>query len=106
MWLNEGHRDAGPPWHGLLCLSIPEDEVIWHHRQAGIVSGSLASWLSFAGCCELGAGQVLLMLLFVVVGAVGSMAGRDAGCQAKWQRGSIPLQKVCSLHYWLFKGAF
>lgn len=94
-------------WHGPLpCLSVPEDEVIWLQSQAGIVSGNLAAWLSFAACCELGAVQVLLMLLFVFVEAVGSMAGRDAGCQAKWQWGSSPLQKGCSLHYWLFKGAF
>lgn len=51
-------------WHGPLpCLSVPEDEVIWLQSQAGIVSGNLASWLSFAACCELGAVQVLLMLL-------------------------------------------
>lgn len=90
-----------------LCpVCVLEAEVIWHHSQAGIVSGRLVSWLSFAACCELGAVQVLLMILLVVVGAVGSVAGRDAGCQAIWQRGSNPLQKGCSLHYWLFKGAF
>lgn len=76
-----GHRDVASLWHRPLpCLSVPEDKVIWHHSQAGTVSGNLASWLSFAACCELGAVQVLLMLLFVVVGAVGTMAGRDAGC--------------------------
>lgn len=106
-----GHRDVealwlAPPWHGSLpYLSVPEDEVIWHHSQAGVGSGNLASWLSFAACHELGAVQVLLMLLFVVVGAVGSMAGRDAGWQARRQQGSSPLQKGCNLHYLLFKGA-
>lgn len=99
-----GHRDAAPPWHAPLpCLSVPEDEEIWHRSQAGIGSGNLASWLSFAACCELGAVQVLLL---VVVGAVGGMAGRDAGCQVKWQQGSSPLQKGCSLYCWLFKGPF
>lgn len=101
-----GHRDVASLWHRPLpCLSVPEDKVIWHHSQAGTVPGNLASWLSFAACCELGAVQVLLMLLFVVVGAVGTVAGRGAGRQAKRQRGSSPLQKGCSLHYLFFKGA-